>query len=183
MLLHDAIALFEAYLRDRKGYSQHTVKSYLTDLAQFSEFLSSRGGVPAQDNRGDIDTDAIDALRVREYVGSFYGSLRRSSIARKLSAVRSFFLFLEKEGLNRKNPAADISTPKQEKHLPAYLPVDDVFRLLERPDREKRLGLRDLAILEVLYSCGIRVGELHGLNMGSVGFRSASCQGPRERGP
>jgi len=168
LLLHDGIALFEAYLRDQKGYSHHTVKSYLTDLDQFSEFLSSKQESSPSDNRGDIEMDAIDSLRVREYVGSFYGNLRRSSIARKLSSVRSFFLFLEKQGLNRRNPAADISRPKLEKHLPAYLPVDDMFRLLERPDREKPLGLRDLAILEVLYSCGIRVGELQGLNMASV---------------
>lgn len=170
MLLRDGIALFETYLRDQKGYSQHTVKSYLTDLSQFAAFLSAKGGSSAQDVRGGIDVASIDALMVREYVGHFYGGLRRSSIARKLSAVRSFFLFLEKEGLRSGNPAADIATPKQEKYLPAYLPVDDVFRLLERPDREKRLGLRDLAILEVLYSCGIRVGELYGLDMASVDF-------------
>lgn len=170
LLLHDGIALFVAYLRDQKGYSQHTVKSYVTDLGQFSEFCFSKGGTSNQDGRGEFDIQAIDSFTVREYVGSLYGKLRRSSIARKLSAVRSFFLFLEKEGLNRTNPAADIATPKLEKHLPAYLPVDDVFRLLGRPNREKPLGLRDLAILEVLYSCGIRAGELEGLNMGSVDF-------------
>ena len=170
MLLHDGITLFVAYLRDQKGYSQHTVKSYVTDLGQFSAFCQSKKASLNQDSRGDVDIEAIDSLMVREYVGSFYGKLRRSSIARKLSAVRSFFLFLEKEGLNPTNPAADIVTPKLEKYLPTHLPVDDVFRLLERPDREKPLGLRDLALLEVLYSCGIRAGELEGLNVGSVDF-------------
>ncbi|MCF8145654.1 MAG: tyrosine recombinase XerC [Deltaproteobacteria bacterium] len=170
MLLHDGIALFESYLRDQKGYSQHTVKSYITDLGQFWEFLSSKGVSSSQDTMGDIAVDSIDALTVREYVGSFYGRLRRSSISRKLSAVRTFFLFLERQGLNSRNPAADIATPKLEKYLPAYLQVDDVFRLLERPDRKKTLGLRDLAILEVLYSCGIRAGELQGLNRASVDF-------------
>ncbi len=170
MLLHDGITLFEAYLRDQKGFSRHTVKSYVTDLGQFSEFLSSKGVSSPQCDRGDIHVDTIDSLTVREYVGSFYGRLRRSSIARKLSAVRSFFLFLEKQGLNLRNPAADIATPKLQKYLPAYLQVDDVFRLLERPDRKKALGLRDLAILEVLYSCGIRAGELEGLNMAGVDF-------------
>jgi integrase/recombinase XerC len=167
--LRDGIALFETYLKDQKGYSPHTVKSYLTDLHQFAAFLTGKKGEGlARDDRNDIDIEVIDALMLREYVGRFYGELKRSSIARKLSAVRSFFLFLEREGYNLRNPAADVATPKQEKHLPAYLPVDDVFRVLERPDREKHLGLRDLAVLEVLYSCGIRVGELQGLNMASV---------------
>jgi len=168
LMLHEGIARFEGYLRDQKGYSPHTVKSYLTDLAQFAQFLSSKEKSPRSEERGDIPVDGIDPLRVREYVGSCYGRLRRSSIARKLSSVRTFFLFLEKEGLNRGNPAADISTPKLEKPLPAYLPVDDVFRLLARPNREEPLGLRDLAILEVLYSTGIRVGELQGLDVANV---------------
>jgi integrase/recombinase XerC len=170
LLLNDGIALFEAYLRDQKGYSHHTVKSYVTDLNQFSELVSKRDDSSSQEKRHDIEIEAIDVLTVREYVGSFYGRLRRSSIARKLSSVRSFFLFLEKQGLNRGNPAADIATPKLEKYLPAYLQVDDVFRLLERPDRKTSLGLRDLAILEVLYSCGIRAGELEGLDMAAIDF-------------
>ena len=167
LLLQDGIRLFQIYLRDRKNYSEHTVKAYLTDLVQFSEFLHSQGKLPLSEE-GDVCVEAIDSLLIRGYVGCLYGRIGRSSIARKLSAVRSFFIFLEREGLNPGNPAADIPTPKQEKHLPVYLPVDDVFRLLERPDRDKLLGLRDLAILEMLYSCGIRVGELHGLNVASV---------------
>lgn len=185
LLLHDGMALFVAYMRDQKGYSRHTVKSYLIDLEEFSGFLSSKGEPSPQGGKGDIDVETIDAMMVREYAGSFYGRLRRSSIARKLSALRSFFLFLEKRGLNRGNPAADIATPKLEKHLPAYLPVDDVFRLLELPDREKPLGLRDLAILEVLYSCGIRAGELEGLNIASIDFEQRLVKvrgkGDRER--
>ena len=107
---------------------------------------------------------------IREYLGSLYSRYKRTTIARKLSALRSFFSFLERKGLFRGNSAADISTPRQEKHIPTYLPVDEMFRLLEGPDREKPLGLRDLAILEVLYSCGIRVAELAGLNLSSIDF-------------
>ena len=112
-----------------------------------------------------------DSLVVREYLGSLYGRLKRTSIARKLSAVRSFFRYLEKEGTGGENPAVEIRTPKLEKYIPSYLPVDDVFRLLERPDREKPLGKRDLAVLEVLYSCGFRAGELQGLNVGDMDFQ------------
>ena len=159
-----------AYLKDQKGYSQHTLRNYLNDLVQFSEFLSLRGDSDHKEGRGDCDIGSIDPLIIRAYIGQFYGRLSRTSIARKLSAIRSFFLFLEKQDLNKGNPAAGIATPKVEKHVPAYLPVDDVFRLLERPDHEKPLGLRDLAILEVLYSCGIRAGELEGLNLMSIDF-------------
>jgi len=170
LLGYNAIELFIAFLRDQKGYSQHTIRNYLTDLGQFSEFLASIRYLSHTESTGDCEVEAIDPLIIRKYVGSLYGRLRRTSIARKLSAVRSFFLFLEKQGLNMGNPAADIATPKLEKYVPTYLPVDDVFRLLERPDRKKPLGLRDLALLEVLYSCGIRAGELEGLNISSIDF-------------
>ena len=112
----------------------------------------------------------IDSQVIRAYLGSLYGQFRRSTIARKLSAVRSFFLFLERKGLTKWNPAADIATPKLEKYMPTYLLVDEVFRLLERPEKEKPLGLRDLAILEVLYSCGFRVSELEALTISSIDF-------------
>lgn len=169
MLLRDLIETFIKYLRDQKGYSQHTIRNYHIDLKQFSEFLASRK-VLQGDRRAGLEVEAVDPLVIREYLGSLYGRLRRSTIARKLSAVRSFFLFLERGGVRKGNPAADIATPKLEKHIPNYLPVDDVFRLFERPEKKKPLGLRDLAILEALYSCGIRVSELVSLNIFNIDF-------------
>ena len=169
MLFHDLIDKYIEYLRNQKRYSPHTVRNYRVDMRQFSEFLVSKGATQGgRDTYTDIG--AIDCQVIRGYVGSLYGRFRRSTISRKLSAVRSFFLFLERKGLIKGNPAADISTPKLEKYMPSYLPVDDVFRLLERPEREKPLGLRDLAILEVLYSCGFRVSELESLTMSSLDF-------------
>ena len=154
---------------DQKGYSRHTIRNYHADLRQFSEFLASRKRL-REGGRSALEPEAIDSQVIREYLGSLYGRFKRSSIARKLSAVRSFFLFLEKKGLISGNPAVDIATPRLEKYIPNYLPVDDVFRLLERPERGNPLGLRDLAILEVLYSCGIRVSELEALNLSNVDF-------------
>jgi integrase/recombinase XerC len=107
---------------------------------------------------------------MRQYLGSLYGKLKRSSIARKFSAVRSLFRFLEREGVIQGSPAEEISAPKLEKPIPGYLTVDDMFRLLERPDGKNALGLRDLAILEILYSCGVRAQELEGLNLSSIDF-------------
>jgi len=89
---------------------------------------------------------------IREFLGRLFETCRKATIARKLSAIRSFFGFLEKKGLKVGNPAADLSAPKKEQYIPNYLPVDEMFRLLDRPDRNNSLGLRDLAIMEVLYS-------------------------------
>jgi len=144
-------------LRDQKGYSPHTVRSYQSDLDHFLRFLGNRG-------------KGIDAREIRAYLGSLFNRYKRTSIARKLSAIRSFFDFLEKKGLLESNPAKEISSPKLDKYIPGYLTVDEVFRLMERPEKGKALGLRDLAILELLYSCGIRVSELTGLNISNINY-------------
>jgi integrase/recombinase XerC len=155
-------------LRTQKGYSPHTIRNYRIDLGQFLHFLTEKQEEAKKEPRSSVES--VDFPMIREFFGRLFGSYRRATISRKLSAVRSFFKFLEKEGLKGCNPAADISTPKQEKYIPNYLPVDEMFRLLDRPDRQRPLGLRDLAILEVLYSCGIRVSELEGLNLESIDF-------------
>ena len=169
MLLHDLIEQFIEYLRHQKRYSLHTIRNYQIDLRQFSEFVALREARSEGEN-SDPGIGMIDSQVIRTYLGSLYGRFRRSTIARKLSAVRSFFLFLERKGLTKRNPAADIATPKLEKYMPTYLLVDEVFRLFERPEKEKPLGLRDLAILEVLYSCGFRVSELEALTISSIDF-------------
>lgn len=169
MLLHDLIDQFIEYLSNQKRYSLHTIRNYQIDLRQFSEFVALREEGSEGEN-SDPGIGMIDSQVIRTYLGSLYGRFRRSTIARKLSAVRSFFLFLERKGLTEWNPAADIATPKLGKYMPTYLLVDEVFRLLERPERGKPLGLRDLAILEVLYSCGFRVSELEGLTISSIDF-------------
>jgi integrase/recombinase XerC len=165
----DLIDSFIDDLRSLRGYSDHTTKNYRIDLEQFLGFL-----VEKQDLSGKKETSpelkSVDFLVIREYLGRLFGHYKRTTIARKLSTIRSFFHFLEQKGLVKGNPAADISMPKQGKYIPNHLPIDEMFRLLDGPDREKPLGLRDLAILETLYSCGIRVSELSGLNVSSIDF-------------
>jgi len=168
-LLNDLIKSFVVYLGEQRGYSLHSVRNYRTDLTQFAQFMGSRRTI-GDGQETDIHVEAVDVLIIREYLGSLHGRLRRSTIARKLSAIRSFFRFLEKRDLIRVNPASEIATPRLEKYIPSCLTVDDVFRLLDRPDNQKSLGLRDLAILEVLYSCGLRVSELESLNVSAVDF-------------
>ena len=169
MLLSDLIETFINYLQSQKGYSDHTIRSYRIDLKQFLDFLIKES-IVTPDEETTKELESIDFLIIRGYLGRLYNTYKRVTIARKLSALRSFFSFLEGEGLYEDTSAADISTPKQGRHIPTYLPVDEMFRLLEGPDREKPLGLRDLAILEVLYSCGVRVAELAGLNISSIDF-------------
>ena len=169
LLFQDLIETFIDYIRDQKGYSKHTVRSYLVDLKRFSDFLVKRED-RREDKNVELEPDSITPLIIREYLGSLYGNVSRSTIARRLSTIRSFFLFLEKKGLSTGNPAVDIATPKMKRHLPNYLCVDDVFRLLDKPGKKKPLFLRDLAILEMLYSCGIRASELEALNLSCVDF-------------
>lgn len=168
MLLKEAIALFLKYLKAEKRYSSHTERSYRVDLDQFSSFLRCDGARFKREKQGEFSIEEIHIPEIKKYVGSLYGKFKRATIARKLSAVRSFFLFLEKEGLIKINPAVAVQSPKLGKYIPSHLPVDDVFRLMDLPDRGNPLGLRDLAILEVLYSCGIRVAELVGMNVSSI---------------
>jgi integrase/recombinase XerC len=127
----------------------------------------------------------VDYTLIRAYLGELFAKRRRSTIARKLSALKSFFNYLELRGLAPSNPSAEIATPKQEKRIPTYLPVDDMFALLQAPDKEKELGLRDVAILELLYSSGLRVSELASLDTNRLDLNSrlvrVSGKGGKER--
>ncbi|MFH0844916.1 MAG: tyrosine recombinase XerC [Pseudomonadota bacterium] len=169
MLLADLIEEFIHSLRSEKGYSEHTIRNYRNDLRQFLNFILREKGV-AGEGEPQVSLEFIDLFLIRGFLGSLFDRCKKTTIARKLSTIRSFFYFLERKGSKADNPAAEISTPKLGRYIPAHLPVDEMFRLLEGPDRGKPLGLRDLAILETLYSCGIRVAELAGLNLSSIDY-------------
>ena len=154
---------FLRYIEVQKGYSRNTMRAYASDLRDFFDFLASREGFNEKDSIDDITMHHI-----RAYIGSIYKSHKKTTIVRKLSAIRSFFNFLEKRGISKKNPAWNISSPRSEKYLPRYLNVDEVFKLLDIKAGEGWRALRDMAILELLYSCGIRAGELRNLNIEDV---------------
>jgi len=144
---------FLRYLKTEKNVSPHTERSYLSDLEQLFDFL------------GETDLAMADHQTLRQYVGHLVKlKVRKSSIARKLSAIRSFFKYLNRAGLLQNNPARLIATPRQEKRLPAVLTVDDALRLMEAPGKGDVTELRDRAVLEALYSTGIRASELTGMN-------------------
>jgi integrase/recombinase XerC len=167
--MKDLIERFLEYLRVERNASAHTLRSYSADLEQFRNFLLS-SELHVDKKNGDVAVEKIDHLAIRAYLSHLYRGYKKSSLARKLAAQRSFFKYLVEEGRLAQSPAEIVSTPKQEKPLPNFLPVDEVFSLMETPDQSTTWGARDRAILETLYSCGIRVSELVGLTDGDIDF-------------
>jgi integrase/recombinase XerC len=162
---------FIHYLSAEKNASPHTCRAYLKDLEDFENFLKSSG--VSHSPLGKIEIEKVDRTAIRKYLSFLHRKNRKSSIARKVSTLRSFFKYLIKEELATSNPAKSVSTPKVEKILPTTLTVDETFRLMDSPknvlkafssERMRKKELRDCAILELLYSSGLRVGELVGLN-------------------
>jgi integrase/recombinase XerC len=168
MPVEKLIDVFIEALATEKGFSVNTCRGYRNDLKQFLQYLEENN--PRQGN-DPVAIDRVDGITIRGYLGRLHKRNKKTTIARKLSAVRSFFYFLVKRGVTEENPAELILTPKQEKPIPAYLSVDEMFRLLDSIHTSKLLDLRNRAIFETLYSCGIRVSELVGLNTGDVDYR------------
>ncbi len=156
--MREQINRFLGYLVDGRNVSPNTKRGYRVDLEQFAAFF------PA----AEIGTLGHEDLR-RYLAHLSEQKIRKSSIARKLSAIRSFFSYLHREGRIARNPARLLATPKQDKRLPKVLTVDDTFRLLDAPDPDgKTATLRDRAVLETLYSTGIRVSELVGMDHADI---------------
>lgn len=153
---------FLTHLRVEKSASQLTLISYRTDLAQFFEFISTY----CQVDKDVISIAYLNHQTVREYISWMQKhDLCRSTIARKLAALRSFVKYLCRENVLEGNPITNISTPKLEKKLPRFLYPVETGLLMDAPDINQVAGLRDKAILETLYAAGVRVSELVGINM------------------
>ena len=146
--------------------SPHTSRNYLSDLAQFHKFLLERE--LALNKHGGLDVAKVDIHIVRAYLASLTADRKKSSIGRKLAVLKGFFRYLVTIKRLAKDPLLLINSPKQEKPLPKFLTVDDVFHLLEVGKLENGLDLRDRAVLEVFYSTGIRVSELVGLDWADI---------------
>lgn len=151
------IEKFLTYLEVEKNYSPHTILNYKIDLEEFTKVM------------GEFSYEKVDYLMLRKYLAQIrQKSYRPRSLARKLSCLRSFFKFLTREGHIKENPAVLIQTPKLDRLLPKFLSESEVTQLIEVPKTNTVAGRRDRAILETLYSAGIRVSELVGLNIESV---------------
>ena len=165
-MLEEYLQQFLQHLRYERNVSQHTLRNYSSDLEQFREHLFRI------DRRADVSVSDIDHLTIREWMAELHADNRKkTSIARKLASLRTFFQFLVREGVLENNPAKLVATPRVERKLPNHLSMEDAVRFIETPDLNTDLGKRDRAILEFLYATGMRVGELVNLNLKDIDFR------------
>jgi integrase/recombinase XerC len=163
------IQQYADHLRNERGVSPHTLRNYLSDLAQFQQFLIERELCSGKNK--NVDARRVDIHVVRAYLASLTKGRKKSSVGRKLAALKGFFRYLVATHQIEKDPLLLIHSPKQEKPLPKFLSVDDVFQLLGGVKIKNALDIRDRAMLEVFYSTGIRVSELVGLNWSDVDFQ------------
>lgn len=156
---------FLEYLRLNRNVSTHTVEAYRSDLSQFLTFAAEHRGKRL---RTLLPRD-VDLTTIRAFMGAMYQQGHaRSSVARKLSALRTLIRFLRREGWIDADPAALAAAPKREHKIPAHLSIDEMSRLLDTPDVTTRLGRRDRAMLELFYASGLRLSELVGLDLEDV---------------
>ena len=183
----DHIEVFLEGLAAEKGYSFHTLRAYRQNLLEFGAFTAGHPEWAQSEPQrlAGVGLEQVDELQIRGYLGYLHHRNQKATIARKLSAVRSFFKYLHKRGMIDRNPAQGVRTPKHGKPIPGYLSVDDVFRLIEAAKPMGLLGLRNRAILETLYSTGVRVSELAGLDLDDVDFHGGAVRvlgkGSKER--
>lgn len=169
--------MFLAHLRDERGLSVNTVAAYRRDVTQLFEFTARAGaGDPAD----------VDVLLLRRFLAHLRAcGMGASTMRRKIAALRACFRYLERRGVVRCDPAAELATPRMERRLPVVLKEREVAALLAGPVAGDPVGLRDRAVLELLYATGMRVGELCGLRLGDVDLRTQTARvlgkGARER--
>ena len=181
---------FLDHLRYERNVSAHTLRNYESehdakyesDLQQFLDYLipanapesvTTNGKKRAASKASQPDIKQIDHITIREWLALLHtDKKKKSSIARKLAALRTFFQFLVREGVIESNPAKLVATPRKEKKLPVHLSVEDAVRFIETPDSETDFGKRDRAILELLYATGVRVSELVQLNLRDIDFNN-----------
>jgi len=178
-MLEPYIREFERYLLVERNASPHTHRNYVSDIREFAEFVRERG-FAANDSPASLNSFVI-----RAYLANIAKKNKRSSQARKLSCLRSFFKFLVRCRVIEHNPARSVKTPRSERVLPRHLTVDQMFALLDSVPVETLSQCRDRAILEVLYSTGIRVSELVGMNRETInpgaGMLRVMGKGRKER--
>ena len=183
-MIDKLLTQFLEHLRYERNVSEHTLRNYASDLEQFLDYLAPAEIKPGDQKpakqtstqkkkRSEPNLNQIDHITIREWLSSLHTAhKKKTSIARKLAALRTFFQFLVREGVLEQNPAKLVATPRLEKKLPVHLSIEDAVRFIETPDQETNLGKRDRAILELLYATGVRVAELTKLNLHDIDFRN-----------
>jgi integrase/recombinase XerC len=169
-----ALCRFQTHLIGEKGRSPETIRAYMSDLEQFRGYLEARKAI--------VRVGQVEESHVRGFLAEGFGKLRRVSVTRKLSSIKVFFRFLQREGAVRENPAERVKPPKREKTLPMCMSVDQAHRFFAS---NGDMGKRDRAMFELLYSSGLRVGELTSLRVGDLdlggGWVRVMGKGRKER--
>ncbi|MGM0556760.1 MAG: tyrosine recombinase XerC [Myxococcota bacterium] len=170
---------FVDYLRVERGASDQTLRAYTSDLHQLQDYLED------EHDLAEVDPSELTLHHLRGFVASRFEENSSSSISRKISTLRSFWNFLTRKKLAEDNPAALVSAPKVSRPLTNYFNVDEVFHLLDRHAPDNALGVRDMAIWEMGYGCGLRASELVGLNLDDIdreeGWLQVRGKGDKER--
>lgn len=177
--MRQAIDRFLRYLRVERNASDLTIKSYGEDLETLSEYLQEVYG-------HEPDPNEVSPQQLREFVAALHeAGYAPTSISRKLASLRSFYRYAQREGLADSNPAKPLRNPRRQRKLPHFLTTKEIGMLLNAPPKDVPLGLRDRAILETMYSAGLRVSELVGINDGDLdmeqGLVRVRGKGKRER--
>jgi tyrosine recombinase XerC len=172
--MHRYLSKFISYLNVEKNYSAHTILNYRLDLEGFIQFIDQ------------TPVEKVEYLLLRSYLAKLRNeNFKARSLARKLASLRSFYKFLHREGLIKSNPAVLVMSPKLDRRLPKFISEEEMARFIEAPSLKNIAGKRDRAILEILYSSGIRVSELVGLNVADVdlfgNIMKVSGKGKKER--
>lgn len=162
MKLIEAVDSFGNFLKIEKNASDHTIRSYMNDLVELINFI----------NDESKDIKEIDFFVLRGYITTLYDrNLSKSSIERKISTIKSFFKFLTQKGYLEENHARMLKFPKKEKKLFKVFNIDDLFTLLELPDKNTPQGIRDALLMELMYGTGVRVSELVGIKLDDIDFQ------------
>ena len=181
--MEEALRSFSLHMQMERDLSPHTRRGYLHDVRQFADFLEAEALGDAMPHGG---LAAVDPLTIRTYLAGLYRSrIKKASIARKISALKTFFRYLQREGVLAGNPAELIQTPKIDRYVPSVLSADETETLLNAPAAPRPAGARDRAVVELFYSSGIRLSELAGLDCGDIDFEQGLIRvrgkGKRER--
>lgn len=171
--MNKLIDKFLRHLQIERDASENTIRAYRKDLVVFSEHIKKQ-------------PQEIDLIDIRDFIArQIKSGLSKATVGRRLATARSFLTFLYREGAITANPARIVSSPKKSQHLPNFLSVDDVISLVEKPEGIGTIPVRDRAILELLYSSGLRVGEIAGLNVDDIdtkeGLVKVRGKGKKER--
>lgn len=160
------VTRFERYLGDVRRLSMHTVRNYVSDLTQFEEYLREKKNIKSRITKGNISS--LDRYHVRGFLASLHGERAPASISRKLASLRSFFSQMVRDHQCAGDPTELIPGPKLPKRVPQVASETILEELLSLPSKEDARGLRDRALLELLYGCGIRASETTGLDVSDV---------------